>query len=288
MPGMPPVIFVDSTGALPVPALQQAGVSGVIRYVGGGTWKRGTTQELARYRAAGLVAGLVWEAGTSNALAGRAQGVADARTANAQADSIGYPADAALYWSVDTSATWNQVRAYAQGWASATTRPVGVYGPGDVLRGGQREGLVRYGWLAGARGWPGSRDTTGAHLIQEVGPQQVPGYSTDRNTVVAPTGLWGHTANPPAQEDLTVAQLDQLIAAIREEGQATRAAILGAAATEKGWDDKRELEADASLLGVIRQEGRATRDALRTLATSLGHPLPAEPAPAGTTTPPAG
>lgn len=188
-------------------AMAQAGYTFVIGYVSPTVGKNLTAQDMANYRAAGLGVGLVWEANPGRALEGAAAGTADGAAANQQADAIGYPTDAVIFFAVDVdtdASAYPAIQAYASAFNSATSRPVGVYGEADVLdqfvTPGQQP--VQYGMQTAA--WSGGRLSGKANLYQRFGhpawqvPSGVPDTAFDEDVAIFPLPLFGWTAGVPA------------------------------------------------------------------------------------------
>jgi hypothetical protein len=129
-------LAVDYSYARPDPAaIKAAGYRGVIRYVSSKAAKNLTTTEADALRRAGLWIALVLEQSAQRASAGAAAGRIDAAFAEHQADLLGYPKDAVIFYAVDYDATAAQVADYFAGIRAAATRPVGVYGGFKVIEG---------------------------------------------------------------------------------------------------------------------------------------------------------
>lgn len=125
--------------------IKAAGLSFTLVYL-----KYAKPEHISALHGAGLAVGLIFEAGTQNALGGAAQGSVDGVKARAQASALDVPADVPIFATVDTGVGANAaVVEYL-----AAFRAEAVYADGAVLRSAQ----PRHRWLAGAMGWPGSRD----------------------------------------------------------------------------------------------------------------------------------
>lgn len=161
---------VDYSWARPSPeALRAAGFVGAIRYVSPDrTGKNIDAAERDRLRGAGLALTLNWESTTHRALEGWAAGRQDALDADRMADALGYPPNAAIYWSCDTYATADQVRPYYQGVAANARRPVGAYGGSRAIVPLLNERIVAYYWQAKATSWSDRYPHPQAHLVQQV------------------------------------------------------------------------------------------------------------------------
>lgn len=180
-------------------SIKAAGGTGVIRYLGHDrTGKCITLDEYEQLKAAGLEVGLVWELWATRAKEGYDAGAADARDANLQADMLGYPTDAAIYYACDTHAIGSLTAAYYfAGVASVPGRPVGFYGGDDPGLALLDRGIVTYFWQAGAKSWSHEYPNPSAHLVQLVGTP-VPG--TDRNIAQAPWGAAKENSMPTGQD----------------------------------------------------------------------------------------
>lgn len=165
---------------------------GVMRYVSPVAGKNLTLAEYRGLRAAGFSVGLVWEGSASGAKRGYSGGLSDARNANSQADALGYPKTAAIYYAVDfddTASDLPVIREYFRGADDGSTRKVGVYGSYDVMQ----NVTTNYYWQTSA--WSGGRLSSRADLYQHVYMSDV-----DLNDVKADD--WGQDSyrapvNPP-------------------------------------------------------------------------------------------
>jgi len=128
-----------------VSRIKAAGLDFVMTYL-----KYTKAEHITALHNAGLAVGLIFEAGTQNALQGAPQGTADRNRAGMQADAIGAPVGTPIFFTVDTDvANAASVKPYADAFGSSAG-----YADGNVLAGLN----LRYPWLAGAMGWSGSRD----------------------------------------------------------------------------------------------------------------------------------
>lgn len=150
--------ILDYSWARPAPAaIKAAGYGGVIRYISYEPSKNLSRAERDALWAQGLSIGLVWETTAQAPLQGRAKGVEHAREANAQAQAHGWPSGKALIYAVDFDPTPSQYPAvadYFRGALSVGGRPVGVYGPDQVLDYlAEHVGLACYWQCAAWSGW---------------------------------------------------------------------------------------------------------------------------------------
>lgn len=178
-----------------------AGYRFVLGYVSPNPRKNLTANDYYFYRQAGLGVGLVWESSAGRALTGgQAGGTADGRAAEVQANALGYPVDAVIFFAVDTDTTpanYSAITAYARAFNLATRRPVGIYGEFDVIEHFVTPGRqpVRYGWQTAA--WSSRRLSSKAHLYQRVGhpawpvPTGVSPSAFDEDVAILPVPLAG-------------------------------------------------------------------------------------------------
>lgn len=194
---------VDYSWARPAPAaIKAGGFVGAVRYLSYEPGKNISPGEWAGLRNEGLALSLVWETTADRALHGAGAGAQDAIEANRQANALGYTG--AIYYAVDTGATWEQVAPYFRGVASVQGLPWGGYGPYAVAEG--LGAVTRYVWQCAA--WSGTGRGSGgsvrcgdgsirplsqyAVLFQDVG--YVLGGTCDRNFVYSTN--WGQHGVP--------------------------------------------------------------------------------------------
>ncbi len=166
-------------------AMAGAGYSFAMGYVSHNPAKNLTADVMAAYGDRGILVGLVWESAAARALEGQAAGAEDGRAAEHQANAIGYPVDAVIFFAVDvdtTAANYPAIQAYAEAFNLATRRPVGIYGEADVIDHFVTPGVqpVRYGWQTAA--WSAGRLSAKANLYQRGGHRGwpvPPGVSAD-------------------------------------------------------------------------------------------------------------
>lgn len=190
-------LIVDYSFARPSPeVIAGAGMVGVARYLCPlPNPKALTSGEVVALRGQGLSISMVWESGSQRPLAGAGAGVADAREANHQADTLGAPANTCVFYAVDFDADPKSILEYFRGVGSFNGRPVGVYGSYRVVEAILAAGLAAHGWQTGA--WSGGRRSTRACLYQRTSSSPVPG--TDLNDCQFPD--WGQWPRPNVQED---------------------------------------------------------------------------------------
>ena len=184
-------LIVDYSFSRPSPSvIKAAGYSGVMRYLSADSGKNLSKPEATALLGAGLSIGLVWETTAMRASQGRAAGASDAAAAEAQANALGYPSTAVIFYAVDYDAMPTAVAAYFAGVVSMAHRPVGVYGSKRVVEGTS----VPYKWQACA--WSGGLVSPGAHLYQRLRATVAhPISGTDENIILHDFPMW---TNAPA------------------------------------------------------------------------------------------
>jgi len=185
-------LIVDYSFSRPSPAvIKAAGYSGVMRYLSMDSGKNLSKPEATGLLAAGLSIGLVWETTAMRASQGRAAGASDAAAAEAQANALGYPSTAVIFYAVDYDAMPTAVAAYFAGVVSMAHRPVGVYGSKRVVEGTS----VPYKWQACA--WSGGLVSPGAHLYQRLRATVAhPISGTDENIILHDFPMWTNAPAP--------------------------------------------------------------------------------------------
>lgn len=163
---------------------------GVMRYVSPDPGKNLTVAEAAALHTAGKWIGLVWEATADRAKDGTAAGTEDAHEANRQADRLGYPKNAVIFYAVDFDATPSEVEGYFGGIAAEKLRPMGVYGGIKITS----AGIARYNWQTAA--WSGGKVDAKANLYQRLrATVPNPPPNTDENVLLNPFPAWGNVAH---------------------------------------------------------------------------------------------
>ncbi|MDP1809610.1 MAG: DUF1906 domain-containing protein [Actinomycetota bacterium] len=141
----------------------------VARYLSTDTSKNLSAPETADLKAKGLPIVTVWETGQTRALSGAPGGVADATAALAQANALGQPANAPIYFAVDFENTPQQLSTiddYLKGAASVVgASRVGVYGSYSVVNHSFDIGTAKYGWQAAA--WSSGQKEPRAQIYQD-------------------------------------------------------------------------------------------------------------------------
>lgn len=157
-----------------------AGYSFIARYLSYDGGKNISPDEAARIQSLGMDIVLVWETTAKRVLSGWPGGISDAATALGQANTVGLPSTAPIYFAVDydtpegDQATIDQ---YLRGAASVLgPERVGVYGSYYVVERSLTNGSARYGWQTLA--WSGGQVSSRAHVYQDGG--QYLGADTNR------------------------------------------------------------------------------------------------------------
>lgn len=193
-------LIIDYAWGKPNPvSIKEVGYKGVARYLSPDASKNLSLQERDALLAQGLSIVLVWEWYANRIAGGAAAGAADGRTANAQADILGYPKNACLYYACDFDAqpsAYEAMEAYLRA-AGAQGRTVGIYGGLHVVEAMLQSGAARYGWQTVA--WSQGKLSSIAHLYQRIRPTlPSPGGSYDEDIVLQPYyGQWGSNVPVP-------------------------------------------------------------------------------------------
>lgn len=189
---------LDYSFAHPKPAaIRAAGYTFVCRYLSRNPDKNLTEAERDQLVNAGLAIVLNWEAGAGAAMSGHAQGVADARQAQAQATALGM-GNQPIYFSTDvdprpfTDTQWSQVEAYYQGAASVIgLSRTGAYGGYALIRRLFDRRFVHWGWQTYA--WSDHLWDGREQIRQVLNDIMVGGAECDRDeATVDDFGQWGH------------------------------------------------------------------------------------------------
>lgn len=193
-------LFVDySFARLDPKAIKAAGYRGVVRYLAPlPNQKTLTLAEAKSIVTAGLWLMLVWETTAGRAGQGYAAGVADAKAANALADSLGAPRTVAIFYAVDFDASPGQVAPYFAGVNSVKARPTGTYGSARIIEAGFTP------WLWQTEAWSHGGVSAKAHVLQRAGHHSHPIAGTadnqwDENVVLhGIVPVWQSGAAKPA------------------------------------------------------------------------------------------
>jgi hypothetical protein len=186
----------------PSPAAMLAGgYTFACRYLSRDASKNLTHAEADTLIAAGIAVVCNWEYAPGAALKGRAQGVADATDAKAQAAACGQPADRPIYFSVDVdtnSSQYTAIDAYFDGAASVLGRTrLGVYGEYALCNHLLNAGKVQWTWQTYA--WSSGAWETRANIRQIQNGITVGGADCDKNQAMTTDfGQWPLNGTVPA------------------------------------------------------------------------------------------
>ncbi len=204
-----PVAADESFSRVSASQLRADGIASLIRYVTG-SGKAISASELQTLLAAEISVCLVMETFEQAASMGFTQGMNEARSALAAADSVGWPADRPIYFVAEdprpvARTAWGSVSDYfagvnfVLGEQGRPWRP-GAYGSGALCGYLVDSGLVGLEWHVST--WPGA-DRSRAALVQEA--NGLAGYSTlggaiDLDSINPSLADWGqypfHTQVP--------------------------------------------------------------------------------------------
>jgi hypothetical protein len=191
-------------GSLNFPAMKQAGVTFIARYLSHDAAKNLSLSEKNAALANGIEVAVVWETTASRILSGRAGGQADAQAADGLIKGLGM-AGCPCYFACDFDATEGQqatINAYLDGAASVIGRNrTGMYAGYHPIRRAFDAGKITYGWQTYA--WSGGNWDSRAQLRQVKNDVRVAGLSCDWDEAVkADYGQWPRpkaaTPAPPA------------------------------------------------------------------------------------------
>lgn len=203
-----------SAGPLTAVQARAAGLSFICRYVSSpGEWKNLRRSEVVDFLTNGIGLVVVFEEHpVERPLGGYAEGVADARSADAQVAALGVPG-CPIYFAIDFDVVAGQlgiIDAYMDGVSSVVGfARTGAYGSHRTITHLFNGGRIRYGWAAVA--WGGALDAR-AHIYQ-YGGGAVAGVPVDLNRTVCSDTDYGQVGGPDAW--LTPPVAAEIIAAIR-------------------------------------------------------------------------
>lgn len=139
---------------------------GVMRYLyaNRGTRPDLTGAEVNDLHQQGKPIGLIWQADKAGAGEGKQRGADDSQRANREADKLGAPDTAAIFYTVDADLSPEQVAGYFAGVRSVPGgRPVGIYGSARIIDWAHSEGIP---WRWQTRAWSRGVISKHAHLYQ--------------------------------------------------------------------------------------------------------------------------
>jgi hypothetical protein len=188
-----------------VSALKNAGAQFVCRYLSHDTTgKNLTLGEAQSLSNAGIWIVVVWEDTADRALGGHAAGVADARTASAQAQACGMPGDRPIFFAVDFDASSSQfstINSYLDGAASVLGRDrVGLYAGVNPVTSALDGGHCAWAWQTYA--WSSGQWNSRAQLQQYSNDHTLNGVSVDYNrSTTTDYGQWRVGVSPNQEDD---------------------------------------------------------------------------------------
>jgi hypothetical protein len=213
------VFGVDYAWGRPGPAaLKKAGAKFACRYLSHDTSGKNLTRAEANVLSdAGISLVVVWESTASRALAGHAAGVADAKSAVAQAQVCGMPAGRPIYFAVDFDATAGQqsaINSYLDGAASVLGRArVGLYAGYYVVKRAFDAHKITWGWQTYA--WSGGHWDSRAHIQQYSNDHTLNGVGVDHDRAVKDDyGQWRVGANPEEDDVVSKEDIKAIAAAV--------------------------------------------------------------------------
>jgi hypothetical protein len=176
-----------------ITALKNAGYKFACRYVGGSAGKRITAIEARNLWANGIDIVTNFEQFPTQPLQGRAQGIADAKLADAQHKAAGGPPNAPIYFSADFDVQPHQmgaVAAYIAGCSSwLGSSRTGVYGGLGVVKWMADNAVCHYFWQTYA--WSHGRWDARAHIQQYQNGVNIGGGQIDLDRSMHPDfGAW--------------------------------------------------------------------------------------------------
>lgn len=170
----------------------------IFRYLSHDSAKNITAQEAAAIHAAGAAVGFVWETTADRAGHGSDAGAADVRDAEAEADAVGAPLDAAIYYAVDYDPDPSEVVAYFEAVRAAAKRPVGAYCSDAVAVELFKRKLIDFFWQTESTGFRGRWPSPIANVRQHTAYER-PKLSGDydEDVIVTPdVGQWPRPVKP--------------------------------------------------------------------------------------------
>jgi hypothetical protein len=219
-------------------ALKAAGKQFACRYLSPDSSKNLTRAEAADLAAHGIWAVVVWEGTAARAKAGKAAGVADAKTAAVQATTAGMPPSRPIYFAVDfdaTSGDQTYINAYLDGAASVIgLARVGIYGGYYPVKRALDGGHATWAWQTTA--WSGGQWDSRA-VIRQGAQKTINGVSCDLNTATADDyGQWMPGKTPEADVALTAAEISKIADAVFAKF-AAGGGVLESSDLDRVWND---------------------------------------------------
>jgi glycoside hydrolase-like protein len=223
-----------------IPALRNASVQFVCRYLSHSPSKNLTASEARTLSDAGIWIVVVWETTANRALSGYSGGAADAQDALSQAEACGMPAGRPIYFAVDWDAGAGQqtaINAYLDGAASVLgPERVGIYGGYGPVERALDGGHAAWAWQTYA--WSGGQWDPRAHIQQYSNDHTIAGVGCDYDRAMKPDfGQWRVGAAPNTQED----DMAELVSLGVDGKQKISANSVGTILFTKAYSDKHNL-----------------------------------------------
>lgn len=263
-------------------ALKAAGKAFACRYLSPDSSKNLARIEADDLAAHGIWSVAVWESTAARAKAGRAAGVADAKTASVQAAAAGMPSSRPIYFAVDfdaTEADQTYINAYLDGAASVIGRGrVGIYGGYYPVKRALDAGKAAWAWQTIA--WSGGQWDPRA-VIRQGAQKTINGVSCDLNTATAADyGQWMPGKTPTVEETpMAVTDADALKIArkVLTLDEITAPADAPDVKTNPAWrldsytkDTNARVRALQAQLTALAKTNAALVDTVAKLAAGLG------------------
>lgn len=239
-------------------AMKEAGYEFSLSYL----WFQGqqhntiNADKIADMLANGIACGAIWETYANRAADGYQAGVDDARKAQAQVASHGYP-DMTVYATIDFDmAEWqkDQVVEYFRGFCDVLGKQrVGVYGGYWGCKAVLDAGYARYGWQTLA--WSGGNRDERCALYQNGRVATVGGVSCDLNDKTGPSGLLGEGDTGVSAQDVTQGLFDTRVDFVDADGSVNARNLFDAA---KVLQSQLDRILDALAAGGTGEGGPAT------------------------------
>lgn len=163
---------------------------GVMRYLDAdrGTRPDLTGAEVNDLHQQGKPIGLIWQADKGGAGEGKQRGADDAQRANREADKLGAPDTAAIFYTVDSgSLSPEDVAPYFAGVRGVPGRPVGIYGSARIIEWAHSVGIP---WRWQTLAWSSGVISEHAHLYQRDHNVDEGSGLLDRNVKFADFPSW--------------------------------------------------------------------------------------------------
>ena len=179
---------LDYVGAIPTATLKAGGVSFVCRYL-----REVGSTEIRSLHVGGIDVILIHEYSGTTPRGGFNNGLADARLALSQANALGAPSSAVIYFAADFDATVAEqpaINAYLRGCASIVgIDRVGLYGGYWPVKRALDAGVLKWGWQTYA--WSGGNFDKRCVLYQYSNAHTFAGHGVDYDKFFPVNGFYG-------------------------------------------------------------------------------------------------